>query len=749
MSTTNETRVRDLFQIPERIGKMDFTVTLADGIARAEETVQTYVLTPAIVQAYEQALGLIGQSIAASRSEATYLHGSFGAGKSHFMAMLSLLLADNEQAWRAPELHALRVKFPWIGQKKILELHIHMLDQPDVETPIFRAYLAYLKAHHPGATMPALFADEELFDDAAALLDRLGDAKFFGLLDALKSPTDEAAAGELGARWGKAKGTRGAGWDRARFEAARSSSEPKVRAELLTALTRTHYKAFASSSRAFVDIDRGLGIMSRHARELGYDAVVLLLDEMILWLSMMASQPGRLGEAVQRLVKLVEANDRERPAPICSFIARQRDLKDMVGEELAGPENARLNHVLSHGRGRFGEIQLGDNNLPAIVERRVLIPRDAAARQTLDETFRRLQSESQQKGSWNTLLGTNHDAAAFRSLYPFSPVLIDALVALSNSLQRQRTAIKLLTELLMRHIEDLRLGQLVGIGDLFDVMAEGERAAEGPLAIRFETARKLYKHELLPLIQQANETNTPARCQRERKDHPADLGCANCPELACRNDNRVIKTLLIAALVPGVPACRELTAKRLVELNHGHLRSPIPGRETTALLGKLRKWASQVGQIRISEQQEYVSIQLDGVDIRPILEQARDIDSPSRRQSVLCNLLFQAMKISGEPFGDIIEKREWRSTRRPGSLRFGNVRRMAAEQLRCPDDQDWRVIIDYPFDDAGFGPLDDERVISSFTAQGSGSWTMVWLPSFFSEASNKVLGELALSLIHI
>jgi len=38
---------------------------------------------------------------------------------------------------------------------------------------------------------------------------------------------------------------------------------------------------------------------------------------------------------------------------------------------------------------------------------------------------------------------------------------MDALVALSTSLQRNRTAIRLLTELLVEHIEDLGVGEIV------------------------------------------------------------------------------------------------------------------------------------------------------------------------------------------------------------------------------------------------------------------------------------------------
>jgi pyridoxine kinase len=62
------------------------------------------------------------------------------------------------------------------------------------------------------------------------------------------------------------------------------------------------------------------------------------------------------------------------------------------------------------------------------------------------------------------------------------PALVDALVALSNALQRERTAIKLLNELLVEHIEDLKVGDVVGVGDLWDVLAGGEDTADAKIA---------------------------------------------------------------------------------------------------------------------------------------------------------------------------------------------------------------------------------------------------------------------------
>lgn len=568
------------------------------------------------------------------------------------------------------------------------------------------------------------------------MLDELGDVAFFAPMNAGAAPT---------AGWGTLPGA-GAAWDRARFEQAASSTDPKEREKLFSALVKTRFTAYAQESRAFVDVDTGLAIMARHAAELGYAGVVLFLDELILWLSHRASESAWLHNEVQKMVKLVEAQESRRAIPIISFIARQRNLAEMVGEQYAGAEIARLHDSLKHWEGRYNVIALEDRNLPAIVERRVLKKKSPEAEKSLNEAFERLKRAA--GASWQTMLG-QEDAEGFRKLYPFSPALVEALVALSNSLQRERTAIKLLMELLVEHIEDLELGQVVGVGDLFDVLSGGEDAADGVMKARFEAAKQLYRYQFLPLIQEANRTTTEEACQRQRPGHPARIGCSNCPQKSCRSDNRLIKTLLIAALVPEVSALKNMTASRLVQLNHGSLKTPIPGTEASIAAGKLRQWGSTVGQLHVGSQADpTVRVQLEGVDLAPILEQAREHDTAGARQRVVRDLLFEAMGIDKVADWGRDLTVPWRNTKRLGHLRFANVRRLGAEALKCPDGHDFRVIIDYPFDDPGHGPNEDLETLDRFMDEELGSYTLVWLPSFFSGTINKLLGELVI-LEHI
>ncbi len=726
------TSVRDLFDLPEQIRKGDFVLKLSEGIEDPRTTADTYVVTPKLAQAFDHALTLVGSALRDGRSQAAYLHGSFGSGKSHFMAMLSLLLAGHEAAWRLPELHPLRAKHGFVGQKRLLELHFHMIGQESIEAAIFAGYLAHVQRAHPDATLPGLFADERLFDNAASLLTKLGDEAFF-------APMNEGSTADAG--WG-AFGQR---WDRERFRAASSSVEPATREELFTALVKSHFQGWEKTNRSFVDLDSGLATMARHAASLGYEAIVLFLDELILWLAGRASDAAWLHAEAQKMVKLVEAADMHRQIPLVSFIARQRNLADLVGEEYAGVEEMRLRQSLKHWEGRYDTVELQDSNLPAIVEKRILRPRDEQARRALDEAFERMRRGA--GSAWNVLLG-GEDQGAFRKLYPFSPALVDVLVALSNSLQRQRTAIKLLMEILIEHTGDLGLGEVVRVGDLFDVLAAGQDSADGVMRSRFEAAKQIYKYQFLPMIQRQNATDTAARCQRIRNE-TIRLGCSGCPERACRNDNRLIKTLLVAALVPEVDAVKDLSAGRLVQLNHGSLKVPIPGTEASLVATKLKTWAAEIGQLQVgNEADPRVRLRLEGVDLGPILERARHVDSAGAQQRVMRDLLFEALGLE-----KVLEKGkahtvEWRGTSRRGLVYFGNVRTMSPEYLRCAEDEDWRLVIDYPFDEREFGPSDDLESLERFMESTGGSWTAAWLPSFLSDAMKKLLGELVI-LEHI
>lgn len=728
------TQIRDLLKLPDRVRKGDFVLVLNEGIRRADETVETYAVTPALVQAFDTALSIIGSGLRDRRSQASYLHGSFGSGKSHFMAVLDLMLEGHPAPWKRPELHPLRDRFGWIGDANLLRLPMHMIGAKSTEQQVFQTYLEFVRDNHSDAPIPPLFADEALFADARNLRQTLGDTAFFDSLNATQPVADEG--------WGSL-GT-ASQWDAARFERTLASSDLAERGELFSVLVKSHFGAYTHQRSGYVDLDRGLDVVARHASDLGYDGVVLFLDELILWLAGHLADRGFVQEEAQKLAKLREAQHSQRQVPIVSFIARQRDLAELVGSDAIGSELASLRDSLAWSSGRFETIVLEDRNLPAIVERRVLRPRGDDEAEALKDGFAAMRKRL--GTSWEALLGSFALEEDFQKVYPFSPALVETLVALSNCLQRERTAIRILMELLVEHLPDLEIGDVVPLGDVFDVIAGGEDAFDHVMRDRFDRARHIYAHQLMPLIQAANDTTTRQRCQRLRDEHPVRLGCSGCSEAACRNDNRMAKTLLLAALVPEAGPFKGLTVKRLVDLNHGIVRAPIPGTEVAMAAGKLRNWATQVGQLRIGDQTDpEVSLRLEGVDLTPILASAQAADTPGSRKKLLKQLLFDQMQLPADG-GTVADKAlSWRGTKRPGKVRFGNIRELADDALRCPHDAQWYLVVDYPFDDPGHTPEEDLIRLSTFRDEQTATVnpTFAWLPSFFSERLQRQLGELA------
>ncbi|NUB25311.1 phage resistance protein [Azospirillum brasilense] len=729
MTTETRTLIRDLIHIPERVHQGDFVLKLADGLEHAKATVRDYVVTPQLKTCFDDALGFIEGAVAGRTSKAAYLHGSFGSGKSHFMAMLNLLLAGNLEARSIPELAEVVVRHDgWVQGKTFLMVPYHMIGAHDLESAILGQYAEHVRRLHPDAPLPGFYLSESLFDDAQRQRERMGDEAFFAGLNEGKA-TDGGGDG-----WG----TIDSGlWDAAGFEAA--MLEPPTgedRQRLIGDLVRVYFGSYAhvvaNKGQAFVALDEGLAIMSRHAQSLGYDAVILFLDELILWLATHAANVDFVSREGSKLSKLVEALH-ARPIPLVSFIARQRDLRELVGQNLAGALQLQFADVLKHWEARFHRITLEDRNLPVIAQKRILRPLSSTAEVTLGNAFEEFLKVRREV--LDTLLGSTGEEAMFRQVYPFSPALVQALIAVSSVLQRERTALKLMLQLLVDRRDELALGQIIPVGDLFDVIAEGDEPFSDAMKFHFENAKKLYRTKLLPLLERQHGITW-----NDLVEGAADPAKA----LALRNDARLMKTLLLAALVPEVEALKALTAPRLAALNHGSVRSPIQGRENAMVLTKLRAWAGEIGEIKITEDTNpVISIQITGVDTDPILANVAGEDNPGNRRRLVRSMLFEMLGLPPDSDGLFLEYAlTWRGTRRQVNIVYDNVREMSDERLRNQDGA-WSVIFDFPFDEPNRWPADDIARLQEFKGRTDGrSDTIVWLPSFLSQKAMRDLGTL-------
>ncbi|MFG2169490.1 BREX-2 system ATPase PglY [Micromonospora chersina] len=732
--------LREFIDIPERTSVSDFVLRLSDSVADADATLRDYVVTDRLLANFDEALGLIRSAVEAHASKAAYLHGSFGSGKSHFMAVLHALLRGEPAARGRDELAPLVAKHSvWLDGRKFLLIPYHLLDARSLEQRVLGGYVDRVRALHPEAPIPAVHRTDALLEQAASLREKIGDAQFIAGLP----------GGDVEDEWGDNE----AFWTPERLnEAFAGAYNDELRRKLVNDLLTSWNVGFFSNARedaeAFISLDRGLTEISRHAKELGYHGLILFLDELILWLANSIGDQQFVSREIQKITNFVEGGDTRRPIPVISFIARQRDLRELVGEEVVGANELSYQDTLNLASGRFDVIKLEDRNLPEIARRRLLKPVTTEAGQAISRAFE--STTKVRREVFDTLLGSDSgsgaDIDAFRSTYPFSPAFISTLVHVSSALQRSRTALKLMRQLLVDRRETLRLGQLVPLGDLYDVISSGgDQPFTEKLKAEFEMAQKLYDLKLRPhLLGQHGLAEEDLDAARR--------GDQLSPEVAGRiraftGDDRLIKTLLLAALAPSVPALRNLTGRRLSALNHGSITSPIPGGEVAQVNRKLADWAGQFPEIRIGEGDDpVVSLELVGVDVDSVLATAKHYDNEGARKHIVQRLLWKQL---GVPWSDSFFAEAgltWRGSRRVIELVYGNVRDpndIRDEAFHPNDRSGWRMIVDYPFDDGSHGPADDRQRVQDLLSR-TNARTVCWIPTALTVERRSELGKLVI-----
>ena len=726
------TLLRDVLDIPEQAGAEDYVLRLTDSIEPAEiaRTVDEYVVTPALADAFDAALGLVAESMTSGVSRGAFLAGSFGSGKSHFMAILHALLRHNPAARAREELQPVIARHDDVLlDTNVLPLAFHLIGAESLEQALFQGYIRQIGRLHPGAPLPALHQSDAILADAEALRIREGDERFFAGLNG-------GAAGDGGADpWSKLIGSSGT-WTAESHATARAAEPGSEQRQLLvTALAQNYFRAYTQQA-SYVDLDTGLAAIASHAKSLGYDAVVLFLDELVLWLAFSVQDREFFRRESQKLTKLVETGAGARAIPLISFVARQMDLRRWFADAGAsGAEQEALDRAFRHQEGRFGTLVLGDDNLPYVANRRLLRRRadNPQADQVLADAFARLDRRSD---IWDVLLdGINTDdrhrgadEKSFRLTYPFSPALVSTLRSLASVMQRERTALKVMQQMLVDRRDTLTVDDVVPVGDAFDYIVSGRDALDPQAAALFRSATTLYRDKLRPILLTAHNLTADEASDPERV--PAGF----------RADDRLAKTLLLSAVAPKVPALKELTAARLASLNHGSIRSPLPGSEAGIVLAKVREWNRRVPEIHVSgdPRNPVIRVQLSDVDYETVVENARGEDNEGRRRELIKELVRDALGVTArdpDVFGVYEHPVVWRGSRRSVDLVFGNVRDagwLTEDHFRARPGT-WRLVVDYPFDDPGRSAAEDLARIDRLVEGGLKSRTIVWLPWFLSE----------------
>ncbi|WP_280274518.1 DUF6079 family protein [Nocardia wallacei] len=727
------TLLKDVIEIPEHAGTDDYVLKLTEstGDEHIRTTLDEYVLTPSLEQNLTTALQLVADATRQNQSKAARLLGSFGSGKSHFMAVLYALLGNNLGLREGENLDKFKNLTGQCDEslsgKKILRLTYHLLGAKSLDEAILKGYVRQVRTLHPDATLPPVHLSDGLLEDAERLRGRLGDNTFLEQLGGDQAPGDA---------WGAVLG--GGAWDIDRYKAALSAPlESTERSELVTALVDNLFGSFTNQAD-FVDLDTGFVLIADHAKSLGYDAIALFLDELVLWLAFSVRDTEFFSRESQKISKLVEAAGTRRAIPLISFVSQQMDLRKWFGDAGAsGAEQEALDRAFHFQEGRFLKIELGDDNLAQVAHARLLKPKPGME-QVLQEAFRNVTRTPEVwdvlRDSMNT--SDDHKGASeqeFELTYPFSPALVSTLRVLSSVMQRERTALKVMQRMLVDRRNTLTVDDLIPVGDAFDYIVSGNQPLDSTMAGKFKAATELFQAKLRPQLMTKHSVTQQ------------QLDQGTVPD-GYRTGDRIAKTLLLSAIAEKVPALQDLTASRLAALNHGSIRTRLRTGAPRVALAAVHEWVEGgVPEIKVGDgTNPVIHVMLADVDYESVLERVRGEDNMGRRRALMRKLVHHALGVPDQDdlSGAATRQLVWRGSRREVDVVFGNVRDPSSVVTQAFENRPgtWRFIVDYPFDENNHSTAEDMQRLERLISGGIDRHTVVWLPYFFTDAA---LDELA------
>ncbi len=714
------TTITEAFELPrpEEIRAMGFVVKLRELDANSDDVAQLardYVVTPAIEKELPRILDDMKQVFDRGEEYGRFIHGSFGSGKSHFMTMLSLLVEGVPAAWKKfqPVLNAHRDAKASKGAEAV-----------DHEAWLASAGLLVVRIHMLSVRGRSTGFDRAVYEGFNAALKRRGKQPFeFLNVDAIFEEVRREAKEYGDIVWKRLEAESIVG-GREDFEAIASGS---IQAKERFARIWLKYKG-RDAADAGVDPrwSEGLRRLAEHAKAQGFGGIVLMIDEFLLWLAEKSGQ--EFVAEINNLNVIVDHNTGHRPAPIFVFVARQRNLQEFFPDLV---DESKIHEHLDHHAKRFEVTKLQDVELRHIVRGRVLRPKNADAVRAAVNSL----AERHQKVLPALLAGGDIDY--LRDVYPFHPALIEMLVDVTSLMQRERSALRLLYELLVIHYPTLPLGEFLPVGSAFSAIFPESGVEASKKVELMQDIHHQYYSRLAPAMAQLAKAAT------------GEPG-GEFPNERRRALDQLVKTVLLAEVSPRLKQ-GGLTVERLVQLNAVDVEGETFRGQVRVAETDLLALSQRVPDLQVAGQGKTALVRyvLGRVSLGEVLARARSkVDNPAQRFKVFWCALRAALGVAGSKGFDEGGANEgdwdlgWRRTKRRGRLKLGNVREMSYDDF-APPDGTFKILVDYPWDEPGH-TVDEDRMRATNVRKKQGLvHTVCWLPRHMSPTELGVLTELA------
>jgi len=644
----NDLTIRDAFDLPPTIPRCIVKIQDFDDEHTLQENIRDYVITDTVAAEMERLVDrIVASCVRHEAGEGHYLHGSFGSGKSHFMSILGLILQDNPAIWAKdhPTIRALRERHgAWLAEHPMLVVPVYMLGQKtSLQAACYNAANARLR--HLGLP-PCEFSDaDKVIASFRADAGRYGDVVY----ERFQETT---------------------GISRSRFDRLADAGQER-RDELASQILAYRTPSRTERTQLYPDkFSEGMAALTRHAQAHGFAGIVFLIDELILYLTA-KSGPEYLDE-FNDLVALADNSALDRAVPLWVIVAKQRNIQETV------PDDNSQQHIydaMEHHKDRFPETtELADTELVPIVEERVLrvrIGMDDLLRAGIDETLEELSDEARA-----TLL---HDLTPgdFRRVYPFHPALIRTLIDVTARLSRERAAIRLLYELLIKRHPDLPVGSLVPYASLFDAVFLPEGLTGGSSNEELAAVHQTYYERLAPLIREIYGESEQAR--------RTDL---------------VVKTALLCGLSKTMRDA--VTVERILHLNFEDLRGRTPFGSYQAIAQLLSELDNRSELVRFTPNATNPALGVASVTLASgaqLSDVLKRVQANWRQRMEAFTGLLKDLFEKPIQNGEIPNyERVWRGSRRRGRVRFANVAELSLNELTVANGDEFTLYVDYPFD---------------------------------------------------
>ena len=701
--------VREFLDLPANAKPDEFIVRPKSDAA---DLARQYTLTTAIAPRLTGLLNDIHGAVERNEDIGRFIFGSFGSGKSHFLRIAGMMLANDERLYdnaRDGRLRDLRTAQSWLQTTKILVVPVSMIGA-DAEVGSFTRSLAT----EFDRTLAAL---------GHPTLGAFGTTAAFDAFDRQIAETPEIFT---------AFATR-TGYDRGFYDEMRAKARIADAQKELVAFAREVGRFLVGRDDAFEPTEsEAREQMARHAKSLGYQAIAFTIDEFILWAQGLRVEG--YAAAVNALNALVESAD-VKPVRFIVLAAIQRSIMSVFPEDRS---DKPLREQLSRVKDRFPELPLEDSNIFEIAEKRVLAP--IPARATEWKTAVATATAKFASGDQSVLVG-DEPATALAQLYPFHPALLRVLSDVSQGLQRARSSLYMLYQLVTEIRPDLKVGDLVSLGALWEVLFSRDHIAQletyGPKNEPQHAANRLLKtygtFELLsPIIENVSKGNAEDRTL-------LDLA---------------VKSALLAQLshTPFLDANRGLdaaiTVENLFRLNRADIKSIS---ETTGIMKVERLLAalaqSEPGVVMLegSGASARLRVELDAIDLTELL----DILRPGPRFGTLLAGVKLALNLTGITGQEGRLTSDWRHTGRNGRVRFESFDQFTASgknstlALEPGDEFKIAILLESEFATSAQAAIDNTRASLESTRDQSQSWAAAWLPAPLTQEAKDALNVLA------